>query len=227
MKEIDLKSADTGAVLDCASRLMSTPRNPAKADPIRFYLLHRPGGRDVFLVQYNHTLMDINNTVPLIREIDRLCQGGGDESVPAPHPNGRQRDELREHLRQFPVQRRKAAMRRTMQLWWQALRGGAAMLGGVNPPAKSTLDLLISTRQLDAAQTTALQARVVRVCGFPSLSMAVMASAFRAIDRLAPPRINAGDELCRGDWCRSWLTRQKGTDFSKPGFGRACPGPAQ
>jgi hypothetical protein len=227
LKEIDLTAADTGAVLDCASRLLSTPRDPAKADPIRFYLLHRPAGRDVFLVQYNHTLMDISNTVPLIREIDRLCQGGADTmatAVVARSPDrattgGKQRDVLREHLRQFPVQRRKAAMRRTMQLWWQALRGGAAMLGsavsrsGVRATTERTLDLLITTRQLDAAQTTALQARVVKVCGFPSLSMAIMASAFRAIERLAPPRVNAGDSCIAGIGVDLGLRGKKGLTF--------------
>jgi hypothetical protein len=226
LKEIDLESADSEAVLDRASQLMSKPRDPAKADPIRFYLLHRPGGRDVFLVQYNHTLMDINNTVPLIREIDRLCQGGGEVAATALPPQGKQRDVLREHLRQFPVQRRKAAMRRTMQLWWQALRGGAAMLGSAvarpgvrdttgpdHGTTRRTLDLLITTRQLDAAQTTALQARVVKVCGFPSLSMAIMASAFRAIDRLAPPRVNAGDSCIAGIGVDLGLRGKKGLTF--------------
>jgi len=211
LREMRLDSAHAQAVLDCAGRLLSTPCDPAKTDPIRFYLLHRPDGRDVFLLQYNHTLMDINATVPLIGEIDRLCLGGADlplapsASPPlTPLPDGErggkegQRDVLRDHLRQYPLGRRKAAMRSTLELWWQGLRGGAVVLGRANPSGAKLMEQRIVVRQLKAAQTLALQARVVRVCGFPSLSMALMASAFRALDRLSSPRVNGGDSCIAG-----------------------------
>src|SRR5262249_28114696 len=71
VREADLPSAGHASLLDYASRLLSRPCDLAGEDPIRFHLLHRPDGRDVFLMQYNHALMDNNATVLLLREIDR------------------------------------------------------------------------------------------------------------------------------------------------------------
>jgi Condensation domain len=195
LREISLDSADPAAVSACASLLLSTPFDPAKVDPIRFYLLHRPNGRDVFLLQYNHALMDINATVPLVREIDRLCRGGAGEPMSkAPSPEKR-RDVLRDHLRGFPLARRKEAMESTLALWAQSFRGGATMLGQPQRSRPGAVQLRIATRQLDVAETRALQTHVVSVCGFPSLSMALMASSFRVIHRLSPQRRN-GEGIC-------------------------------
>src|SRR5262245_9217853 len=70
--EADLESSELECLLDHAGRLLSQPTDLSADDPIRFHLLHRPDGRDVFLLQYNHALMDNNAAVPLLQEIDRL-----------------------------------------------------------------------------------------------------------------------------------------------------------
>src|SRR5262249_24093479 len=75
VREVDLESADQNSVLEQAGRILSTPRNLGEEGPVQFHLLHRPDGRDVFLVQYNHTLMDNNATPSLLKEIDRFSRG--------------------------------------------------------------------------------------------------------------------------------------------------------
>jgi hypothetical protein len=195
LREIDLDSAHDDAVLDQAGLLLSTACDPAENDPIRFHILHRPDGRDVFLLQYNHTLMDINTTMRLIVEIDRLCRACPDLSDASVSSPPRPRDILRNHLRQFPLSRRKTAMRSTLALWGQSLRGGARMLGCATRSRAGSMQLRVATRQLDSQQTRALQSRVVSVCGFPALSMALMGSAFRVIDRLSPQQLK-GDGTC-------------------------------
>jgi hypothetical protein len=193
--ETDLDSAQDEAVLDHAGLLMSTPCDPAEMDPIRFHLLHRPDGRDVFLVQYNHTLMDINTTIPLIVEINRLCQPDSHLLGVSHSTSPRPRDRLREHLRSFSLLRRKKAMRSTLALWSQCLRGGARRLGGATRSRAGSMQLRVAVRQLDVNETRALQSRVTKVCGFPTLSMALMGSAFRVIDRLSTQR-RKGDGTC-------------------------------
>jgi hypothetical protein len=210
LQEVALASAKPEAVLDRAARLLSTPLDHSKADPIRFYLLHRPDGRDVFLWQYNHTLMDINATVPLTLAIDRLRRNAN-IPAPVPPPDG-QRDILRAHLKQFPLERRKSAMRNTLDLWWQGLRGGAVTLG--QPHASGgTSAVRFVTRELDIEQTRAFEARVVKACGFPSLSMALMGSTFRVIHRLAPERMKAGDSCVAGIGVDLGLRERKGLTF--------------
>src|SRR5262249_7388501 len=65
VREADLPSTGHASLLDYAGQLLSRPCDLAGEDPIRFHLLHRPDGRDVFLMQYNHALMDNNATVLL------------------------------------------------------------------------------------------------------------------------------------------------------------------
>src|SRR5262249_40228894 len=64
LRRIDVESVPGGmarqAVLERAAELLSTPHDLAVSAPIRFYLLHGPDGRDMFLAQYNHALMDNN-----------------------------------------------------------------------------------------------------------------------------------------------------------------------
>ena len=79
-----LPSDDPGAVLDHAGGLLSHGRDPTTADPIDFHLLHRPGGRDVLLLQYNHALMDNRAVVPLLQELERLSQPRSRSGATAP-----------------------------------------------------------------------------------------------------------------------------------------------
>jgi hypothetical protein len=177
-----LPSDDPEVVLEHAGELLSSVRDPAAADPLRFHLLHRPGGKDVFLLQYNHVLMDNRAALPLLREIERLSRssaGRGWQSEP--------RDLVSEHLRQFSRPKRRQAIEAAIKLQARAFRGRATTLRSAAPPPAGSARLRIATRRLEATPASALRAKIVALCGFPCLSMAVLGSAFRAIHHLGPP----------------------------------------
>lgn len=174
--------ADSGerAVLDEAGRMLSVPRDPREYDPIRFHVLHAPDGRDVFLMQYNHTLLDNNAALLLLSEIDRPPAGD----------DGQVRQDgqalIRAYLKRHPREKRREALQRGILTWGQSTRGGAVMLGKAADVPARTGELRIVARSLSEAASDGLRDWTVGACGFPSLSMAVLGSAFRALDRLAP-----------------------------------------
>lgn len=168
-------------VLDHAGQLLSTPHDPTAADPLRFHLLHRPGGKDVLLLQYNHVLMDNKPSVMLLRELARLSVSPG-RAAPYVEPGNL----ILEYLRQFPHATRRAATLETIRLQAVALRGRAATLAPAGPQPVGPARLRIDTRILDSRSAAAIRARVVALCGFPAMSMAMLGSAFRAIDRCGP-----------------------------------------
>ncbi len=195
LHETDLTSADPQAVWDRAAELLAAPCDPAKADPIRFHLLHRPDAGDVFLMQYNHTLMDNNAAVRVLGQIDGLARGGADFRPPVSLEG---QDLARRHLRRFPRERRMDAALRTRELWRDVLRERILMLGGRRPSGTGPPPLRIAARRLQPEEVRGLRARAVRVCGYPALSMAVLAGVFRAIGRLAPQQGPAGAGLTAG-----------------------------
>jgi hypothetical protein len=198
LRETDLPSDNPAAVLEHASQLLAAPSDPAEVDPLRFHLLHRPDGQDVFLVQYSHALMDNNASVLLLQELDQLSRPVPDspEAWPPLAPpssssggeggaRGEGRDLVWEYLRRFPRERRRRAASSTARLWGRVLRGGIAALSdgaGRAVPA----GVRIATRCLEPDATRALQAGVIKASGFPNLSMALAGSAFRAIRQLTP-----------------------------------------
>lgn len=182
LREIALESNARQAVLDEAGRLLSAPHDPCEQDPIRFYLLHRPDGRDVFLMQYNHTLLDNNAALLLLREINHPADPA--DLPAAPPPDGQAL--IRAYLKRYPRSVRREALRRGVLSWGQSTRGGAVMVGRrADAPCQET-PLRIVTRRLEEPQARSLRAWATQTCGFPSVSMAVLGSAFRAVDRLAP-----------------------------------------
>jgi hypothetical protein len=182
-READVPGDAPQAVLDHAARLLSASADPADADPVRFHLLHRPGGRDVLLMQYNHTLLDHAAALRVLREIDRPAEGPAAAADP---PAGWRRDPIWAHLRRVPRPRRRRAALAAFELWRSSARRGAVRLGGASAPA-GPAPLGVAARRLPPDATGALQDRVVRACGFPNLSMALLGSAFRTVARLAPP----------------------------------------
>ncbi len=182
VREETLASPQGEAMLDCAAQLLATPLDLQHADPLRFHLLHRPDDRDVLVVQYNHTLMDNRAALALLREIDR-----GFRAAPSAGSLGaaRQSGLIRPYLRRFPLPQRTTAAAAAADLWNGLVRGGAKMLGQPAPAESHPLQVRIATGSLEPHETSALQSRVLASCGIPNLSMAVLASAFRAIGRLA------------------------------------------
>ena len=193
LPEVALASDDPSAVLDHAARLFSTPQDLAQADPLRFYLLHRPGGADVLLLQYSHVLMDNKGSIPLLRQIDALAKAESDP-VGQTEPGS----PILRYLRRFDHGRRRAASLRAIQLHAQALRGRTVTLQRDGTVGTGSPSLQIATRSLTPSQWRALRTRIVALCGYPSMSMAFLCSAFRAIERLAPPENDRSGQLIAG-----------------------------
>jgi hypothetical protein len=192
--ETDLGSAAPQAVLEHAGRLLSTPCDPAEADPIRFHLLHRPDETDVVLIQFNHTLMDHGDTIRVLRYLERAGGPAPAIAEARPHVDG---DLIRAYRAQFPTRRRRAALHRVVE-WSRFLRSGAVQLNRKGSGVRGPGPLRLATRRLDQHATGALQARVQASGGFPSLSMAVLGSAFRTLASLAPPAGISGQYLAAG-----------------------------
>lgn len=181
LREASIPSEAPDAVLDYAGELLSSPYDPAQADPIRFHLLHRPGGKDVLLLQYNHVLMDNKATVSLLRELDQLSKVDAN-----PSPQGSRRDLILEHLRRFPHDKRRRATLDAIDLQAHVLRGRAVTLRPIGLEPVGPARLRIISRTLEPSATAALRSRVIALCGLPSLSMAILGSSFRAIDQFRP-----------------------------------------
>ncbi len=179
--ETELSSPTPECVWEQAARLLSTPTDLTAASPLRFQLFHRPDGRDVFLMQYNHAVMDNTASDLVLREIDRLSADGPAEARPAAGP-----DPIRDYLRGFPREVRRKATTTTARLWGRSVRGGVAGVGHIRPSGPQSAEVCIATRRLEESDSRALRAHVTKTCGLPSLSMAILGSAFRAIERIEP-----------------------------------------
>jgi hypothetical protein len=184
LQEVRLASGDSQEVLDYAARQLSMAHDPATHDPIQFHLLHRPHGQDVLLLQYPHMLLDNNAAILLLREIERSFLAASTNSS-SPTRFFSNQDLIQQYLQRFPRTRRRTAANRVTNMWrsWQ---GGSVMLGQPISQRKGAASFQIAGRCLSAEQTEALRKRVVQICGLPSISMALLGSAFRAIQRLAP-----------------------------------------
>lgn len=196
LDEISLPSGDAAAALAAAGKLLSTPRDPTRHDPLRFHLLHRPGGGDVFLLQYNHTLMDNSATALVLREIEEL---GSDSAATADDRPRYEPPRLVGHfLRTIPPRERRTATTAALDLQTRTLRGKAALLGDdlVNKPLAHGLRIV--ERTLEPEELRAIRARAIQVCGLPNLSMTILASAFRAVQQLGPAERNAGRRYMAG-----------------------------
>jgi hypothetical protein len=212
LTETWLVSAEPAAVLAHAAGLLSAPPCPEEADPIRFHLLHRSDGRDVLLLQYNHILMDNQVAVPLLGQLDRLCQADAPPGDDLPDGEWHL---VRDYLRRFDRRKRRKAGRECKRLWGRCQRGGVVQLGRPVPPGAGPVRLRIVARRLEQPESNALQTRVLQTCGFPNLSMALLGSAFRALARLVPPRPGAANFVA-GIGVDLGLRRGTGRLFGNP-----------
>jgi hypothetical protein len=176
-----LTSDDPQAVLEYAGDVLSNGRDPAAADPLEFHFLHRPGGKDVVLFQYNHVLMDNRMAVPLLNELERLSKSPARPYLPAIRANY-----VSDYLREIPRDKRHAMIQSAIRLQAHDFRGRVANLVPMPAPQAGRARLKIVSRSLNAEQASLLRAKIVSLCGFPCLSMAILASAFRTIRLLGP-----------------------------------------
>lgn len=195
LRETDLDSADPAGVLDFAAGLLSHPGRAEDRDPVRFFLIHRADGRDVFLIQYDHAVMDNNAAVLLLRRIEELSGITGE--VPAV-PGIEKGDLVEEYLGGFSRWRRLRAVGNVLDLRYRRLRQKPACLNRHDGNGRSSVGFRFATRCLDGEETSAFQSRVGTVCGFPGESMAVLASVFRALAEGMPRKLTARRHLVAG-----------------------------
>lgn len=191
--------------LDLAANILTLAGDPARTDPVEFHLLHLPDGRDLFLMQHDHCLMDIHGTKLLLREINRLATDPSGQ----PYPDETQ-DGIRAHLRRFPLRQRLRALGRLPAQSKPFRDFEAVTLSDAVEPVRGGRPR-IAVRELDEATTKAFLARTARLCGFPSPSLAILASIFRGILLHTPRPLTA----------RSALVSSTGTNLR----GRGSEGP--
>jgi hypothetical protein len=182
LREVQLESPDDQAVLEHLAQGLSQPADPRHTDPLRYSLLHRPDGRDVLVLQYNHTLLDNRATVALVRHLDRMASGNGPADGRSAPGN------IWQVLRKHDRTKRRAAAKRAVDVWWQSIRGSAAMLRRPPPAPQRLTKVKIAVRRLSAEQSRAFHQWVLKTCGMPTVSMALLASVFRVMDRLSDDR---------------------------------------
>jgi hypothetical protein len=191
----ELTTADAMSVFDSAAVLLSQCRDLAFRPPVRFHLLRRPNGKDVFLTQYSHVLMDKSATIQLLREIDELTVDlrDGDEL-----PDHEPRNVLHHWLQRLSPAERRAASRAAIELQGRTLRGRAAILGTGEEDKPRQVALRIATRTLDDSVVRAIHRRSAELCGLPNPSMVILAAAFRAIRQFGPAERNEGRNYIAG-----------------------------
>jgi hypothetical protein len=167
---------------------MSKTQNLAVDAPLRFQLIHRPDGQDVFLMQYSHVLMDNRASVQVLREINELYLHSDEQPIATlvEPPNLLQRCVMR-----LPIAQRRAAAIAALAHYKRTMRGRAAILGTGAEVKPGRASFQVATRVIDRPGVDALHNRSARVCGLPNLSMVILASAFRTIERLGPKERNA------------------------------------
>jgi hypothetical protein len=181
LHETSLPSAREEDVLREAAAILAAPSDPTEQDPVAFHLLHLPDGRDLFLVQHDHCLMDINGTKLLLREINRLSSEEAGPLISAEMGG----DGIRTHLRRFSLRQRLSAIWRLGKLSRVFGRSEPVTLSDATAPIPGG-GLRIAVRELDEAQTERFMKRIVQLCGFRGVSIAVLSSVFRAILRHTP-----------------------------------------
>ena len=212
--ETSIEESDDDGVLRFAEALLVEPMELSRSAPISFHLLHLRDGRDVFLIHNDHTLMDANGALPLLVEIARLAAGNDER---ADRTAAGALDPLRKILQDAPWRQRLKAVRyrrsvrsfisrhATMTLVDQELRPPCIKSLSHKPlwhrfstgethglQTRATLfgigtQQRLAIRLLDEGQTDFFLERVRRLGGLPSPSMALLASAFRAVNQLAGP----------------------------------------
>ena len=182
--ETSIEESDDDGVLRFAEALLVEPMELSRSAPISFHLLHLRDGRDVFLIHNDHTLMDANGALPLLVEIARLAAGNDER---ADRTAAGALDPLRKILQDAPWRQRLKAVRYRRSVRSFISRHATMTLVDGRSSRPSCTQQRLAIRLLDEGQTDFFLERVRRLGGLPSPSMALLASAFRAVNQLAGP----------------------------------------
>lgn len=185
--EHTLKGDELDHVLKWAFDLYAQPLDLDRSTPISFNLLHLPTRDDVLICRFAHPLMDGKSPELLIKELNRLYNDPNSDVTPQEVDDG-----VSSHLCKYPVAKRsKAAFHAIRQrIFWPRK---SIRLSRSDAPKWVLGPYRAIVREMSIEQTTALQARVRKLSGFPNLCAAVLASVFRALVANAPGPIKPND----------------------------------
>jgi hypothetical protein len=183
LHETTLATSSPEAVLEHAGKLQSRSIHPEDGPPIRFHLLHLPNGRDALVIQFNHMVMDHASVLLLLKEIARCWRTP--VATPA-HAPDLWEDPIRGYMLRFPRARRRLAAKGVLELQKSNLHRGGVQVGRSDAGRTTPGLTRVAARRLNEKETAVLQERMQRAGGLPSLSLGVLASAFRTVARLTP-----------------------------------------
>jgi hypothetical protein len=175
----DLEADDPAARWRYAERVLNRPMDGDSGAPVQFHLLRAPGGRDAVLLQWDHRLMDGLGGQLLLREVNRLARESSCAKGVVPSGDG-----VREYVGRHGWRERWRAVFGLQRNWLFLRRPVRLSPGCATLPSGVTVRLVV--RSLDEPQTAACMGRVTRLCGFVSPTPGILASAFRAVQRVAP-----------------------------------------
>ncbi len=191
----EFDAADEAAVRAYAETLSSSELDLDRHDLIAFHVVHLPDHRDVFIMRFTHVLMDGKAPELVLREINRCHADMGaadrESSGAAEHPDKQQhsQDEMAAHLARFD---RRQRVRTALRVVGSHIRLPEKFVT-LDPPDLDEwrfAPFRMSVRTLDEDATSALSARVKRLCGFVNLAPALLAGTFRAIRSVTPQEQN-------------------------------------
>jgi hypothetical protein len=210
LQESNLSTADPADVLQLAARLLSMPRDLTTEDPIRFHLVHCAVGSAALIMQYSHALMDHTAAGLTLLEIDAIAAGRASqkEQIDAREQTGL----IGPYLSGFSTKRRLQAAWRSWTHRMRGLRGEVAALH-----ARTCNDtrgiFCIARRVLSEEQTRSVVKRVAATSGLPSVSMAVLGSLFRAMQRVSGGACTSQRKFVAGIGLDLGLRRGRGPIF--------------
>jgi hypothetical protein len=175
LHEVDLAAGDRDTVMRHTSELLSKAFDLDNEVPVRFHLLHRKNAGDVLVVQYSHVLMDNPGVWGLLAELERMS---GEHPVCA--PNIDESTLLTQYIARHSRSERWHAAWKSTYVWLTKVRTRIALFGGEPKRREFPLPLRVVTRLIEPRDVAELTKRVMAACRFPGLSMALLASVFRA-----------------------------------------------
>lgn len=171
-------------LLRTAENLMAERFDLSREAPIRFHVLHRPGGDDALIVQYAHALMDAHGGSVLSQQLvdpSRIHDG-----EPPPPTATEMPDRL---LREIPRKERLRALRDVVR---QQRGEKVISLPLAQDPAIRRALSRIHLRWIDGDIASALEDRMRRMGMLANLSLALAASGFRTLHRHLNPTPTEG-----------------------------------
>ncbi len=189
LHEIQVGSGDNVTDWKVGERLFDKPLDLGRETPISFHLLHGPDGRDTLILRFTHVLMDGKAPEWALQLIDDCFEARAEgPSVAHSGVEGQASDdEMEAHLKRFDRMQR---LRSALRVIGSQIRLPVTSVTMAPPDQKGWLvgPVGLMARTLDEPVAAAVTHRVKRVCGFPNLAPAVLASTFRAISRCTPHR---------------------------------------